>query len=130
MTAPVSGTLETGSYPASVSLLESAARTTTQTVDFSPGAHEALVVVLTSQTQAGAGLTLSLQRFDPASGAWETILTAVKLSTVGTKTLLIGPYVAASANAAATLPIPPIVRAVVTVDDATSYTWSLAAHAS
>lgn len=110
----------------SVSLLASAARTTTQTSADQTNYNSRALHVIWNITAhgGGTGATLSIQGKD-AAGIYYTLLTGIAETTTGTKVYKIGPGITATANAAASDFVPRIFRVVVTAGDATSITYSL-----
>jgi hypothetical protein len=131
MATPFAGSLESGHGAADAILLNSAARTTLQTIDFAPGVtHTTLEVTTDITTYTSGGLTISIQAFDPASGKWITLLSSTDKQAAATSTLIVGPLIPASANVSAARSLAPRMRVAVAVDDATSITYSIGVRAS
>lgn len=110
-----------------VSLLTSAARTTTQTSADQTNHNARAIHIIWDITVhgGGAGATLSIQSKD-AIGIYYTLLTGVAETTTGTKVYKLGPGITTAANAAAADFLPRTFRVVITAGDATSITYSLA----
>lgn len=109
-----------------VTLLASAARTTTQTSsDIANDYCNALIVVLDMTVVGTGSVTVSIQGKDATSGQYRTLLTGAAITTNSTNTYKIGPTVAASANAIAQDYLPPTFRIVVTANNANTATYSV-----
>ena len=108
--------------------LASAARTSTQTGPDQINSDRydmiELYLDLTAFSTA-ASLTLRLQRWDPAKGAFVDLLVAAALTGNGQSTLRLGPLVPDVANLSRTGYVPGRFRWVVTHGNGNSHTYSL-----
>ena len=114
--------------PADLTLIASAAFTTTQTTaDQSNFAGKGLRVVL-SVTNAGTGsVTLEIDAKDVASGVYSLLLTGVAVTTNSTNIYVIHPELTAAANSIAKDVLPHTWRVKVTANNANSITYSVGA---
>lgn len=110
-----------------VTLLASAARTTTQTsadlVNYNGASF--LDVILDVTAVATSSLTLAVDAKDPASGKYYNLITGATVSTVSTNVYRVGVGLTAAANSIVNLPVPRTFRIVVTVGNANSTTYSV-----
>ena len=106
-------------------LLASAARTTTQTVEITNKHSGAHIIIDATVDPATASVTPTIDGFDPASGKWYNILTGAAVTAVGTTVLTIHPWITASANVKANDFLPEVFRVVMTVADTDSLTYSI-----
>jgi hypothetical protein len=110
-----------------ITLLASAARTTTQTsadiVNYN--GNSALIVVLDMTTVGTASVTVSIDGKDTVSGKYYNILTGAAIITNSTNRYKVGPNIAAVANSIAQDYLPRIFRIVVTANNANSGTYSV-----
>ncbi len=109
-----------------VTLLASAARTTTQTsADIIVYNATKLIVVL-DMTSIGTGsVTVSIDGKDSVSGKYYNILTGLAITSNSTNRYRIGETLAAVANSVAQDYLPRIIRIVVTANNANSATYSV-----
>jgi YbbR domain-containing protein len=106
--------------------LASGARTTTQTQAVQTNESADGIRVVTDITSAGTGsITVAIEAQDPASSKWVTVLATLALTTNQTKTLLVYPGAAASANASVNDRLPLKWRINVTANNANSMTYSV-----
>lgn len=110
-----------------VTLLASAARTTTQTsadiITYNTGA---IVITLDVTTNASGSITLSIDGKDGASGKYQNLLTGLAVaSATGTFVYVIDPAIPDSANSKAQRRLPRTIRIVVTANNANSATYSV-----
>ena len=111
---------------ADVVLLASASRTATQTQADQDNSYRKGIRVVADITTAGTGsITVDIQAKDAASGKWVSILASAALTTNQTKTLLVFPGAAASANASVNDRLPKTWRIVVTANNANAMTYSV-----
>lgn len=110
-----------------VTLLASAARTTTQTSAdiINYNGISALVVTLDMTTVGTGSVTLSINGKDTASGKYYTILTGSAVTTNSTNVYRVGPKIAAVANSIAQDYLPRTFQIVVTANNANSATYSV-----
>lgn len=107
-------------------LLPSIARTaTTTSADVSVSSGTGLVVVLDVTAGSVLLLTLAIQRKDPASGKYVTILTSASVTGVSTNTYKVHPDLAAVANLTVNDVLAGTFRVVVTHGNATSCTYTV-----
>lgn len=109
-------------------LLPSASRTTTQTSanlynDY--GTKAAIAVVLDATVIGSATLLVTIDGLDQASGKWINLLTGASITTNSTNRYLVGPSIAASANAIAQTYVPSTFRIVVTQGGSGAATYSV-----
>lgn len=108
-----------------VSLLASAARTTTQTGADTTNYNAKGIKVYLSVTSAGTGsITVSIQAKDPA-GVYYTLLTGAAVTTNSTNTYTIYPGMTVAANVSASDVLSRVFRVVVTHNNANSITYSV-----
>lgn len=114
--------------PLEVTVLASAAQTTTQTqADQINQLCRGIVVVL-NVTAAGLGsITLEIDGKDPVSGAYYALLTGAAVTTNGTTIYRVYPGLAAVANATASDVLPRTWRVKVTANNANAVTYSVGA---
>jgi len=112
--------------PADLTLLASAAQTTTQTLaDQANFAGKGIRVTL-DVTVAGTGsITLEIDAKDPASGKYLALLTGAAVTTVSTNVYVIHPELTAAANSIAKDVLPHTWRVKVTANNANSITYSV-----
>lgn len=112
---------------ADVTLLASAARTTTQTgADQSNSSGRGLKVVLDmTNVAAGPDVTLKIQGKDVASGKYYDILAGTNVTTVSTVVYTVYPGMTPVANATVSDVIPRTWRVIVTANNANSGTYSV-----
>lgn len=109
-------------------ILQSLARTTTQTNTLATGDGKGVVCVL-SMTVVGTGsVTLSINGYDPISGATWLLLAGAAVVTNSTNVYKVYPGLTASANAVANDVIPSVLQFVVTANNANTATYSLSAN--
>jgi|SRR3569833_485349 len=109
-----------------VTLLASAARTTTQTgSDITNLSANTLVVCLDVTTAGTGSVTILIEGKDAASGKYRTLLQGAAVTTVTTNYYKVGPTIAASANAIAQEYLPTTFRITVTANNANSVTYSV-----
>lgn len=115
-------------------ILPSAARTTTQTVDAPShlaapmGATLALEVVMDTTAAATGSVTLSIEEYDEAKGGFVTRLASAAVTTVSVTRLTVGVSVPSAANASATGIVAKRWRVVATANNANSQTYSVSAR--
>lgn len=110
-----------------VTLLASAARTTTQTsADLVNYNGLSTLAVTLDVTSAGTGsITLAINRKDAASGKYVQMLAGAAVTTNSTNVYKIGPTIAAVANSIAQDYMPRTFQIVVTANNANSMTYSV-----
>lgn len=108
-------------------LLASAARTTTQTSpDLSNNGGIGLLTVVLDVTSAGTGsVTVTINGKDPASGKYFLLLSGAAVTTNSTNVYRVNPFIPASANVTAQLPVPKTFQIVVTANNANTMTYSV-----
>ena len=112
-----------------LTLLASAARTTTQTsADLVSYNATTLQVVIDITAFTAGSLTITVDMKDTASGKYINMLTSAALAAAATTRLRIGPDVAAVANLSAVDYLPRVFRIVATVGSADSITYSIGYH--
>ena len=85
-----------------VTLFASAARTATPTpATFTAEAESVEVIVDITAVTATPAVTFHVERQDPASGKWITLLSSAALAVVATTRLRVSPHMAAVANSVA-----------------------------
>lgn len=129
---PVLGTDQAGNAVAStdnISLVASAAYTTTQTTADQTNYTARGVIVVLDMTNVGAGpsVTLEIDGKDPVSGKYYAILTGAAVTTVSTNIYRVYPGLTASANATANDVLPHTWRVKVVANNANSGTYSVGA---
>ncbi len=111
-----------------ISLVPSAAYTTTQTSADQTNQRCRGVVVVLDMTAVGTGsVTLTIQGKDPVSGKYYTLLAGAAVTTNSTNVYRVYPGLAAAANATANDVLPKTWRVVVTANNANSATYSVGA---
>jgi hypothetical protein len=105
----------------------SAARTATPTAfEFSPRNAKALTVFIdATAVTATPSVVCTIDGKDPLSGKYFNMLTSAAIATVSTKTMRIGPGLAAVANLTIADFLPSAMRIVMTHGDADSITYSV-----
>lgn len=110
-------------------VLASAARTTTQTGGDIHTYGATQVEVTLDMTTVGTGsVTLSIQGFDVAKGAFVTLLASAAIVTDITTILRYGLGFPVVANASAAGVLPGVIRVVVTANNANSATYSVSSR--
>lgn len=114
----------------SMTVLESAARTTSQTVEWQGNLSCKGVEVFIDVTAISAtpSLVLSINNVDPVSGQERVVLQSAAITGTGTTTLRVYPGIAATANVAASDFIAPFGTIKVTAADADSATYTVGAN--
>lgn len=112
-----------------ITVLASAARTTTQTqADQTNYNHRGIMVILDmTEAAASPSVTLEIDAKDPASGAYKSLLTGAAVTTVSTNIYTVYPGAPATANVSANSPLPRTWRIKVTANNANSGTYSVGA---
>lgn len=108
-------------------VVASAARTATpDTEEFTIGSDVDAIVLLINTSAAGASPSTvpKIEGVDRTSGAVWTLLTGAAITATGVVALTVGTGVTASANVAAGLPVPPVIRVTFTHGNGTSHTYS------
>lgn len=109
-----------------VTLLASAARTTTQTSADIVCYNAKKLIVTLDMTVVGTGsVTVSIDGKDSTSGKYYNILTGAAITTNSTNRYRIGETLAAVANSVAQDYLPRVIRIVVTANNANSATYSV-----
>lgn len=109
-----------------VTLLNSAARTTTQTSsDITTYNLSAIQIILDVTTPGTGSITVSIDGKDPASGKYYNLLTGSAVTTAVTNVYTVDPNVPAVANVTAQKRLPRTFRIVVTHNNANSITYSV-----
>lgn len=109
-----------------VTLLASAARTTTQTSADITTYNLGAITVTLDMTVVGTGsVTLSIDGKDPASGKYYNLLTGGLVITNSTNVYFVDPTIAGAANVNAQRRLPRIIRIVVTANNANAATYSV-----
>jgi hypothetical protein len=105
----------------------SAARTATPTAfEFSPQAARAVTVFIDATAITSTpSVVCTIDGKDQLSGKWFNMLTAAAVTSVSTKTLRIGPGLAAVANLTIADFLPGAMRIVMTHGDTDSITYSV-----
>lgn len=128
---PLQGTLVVGTEPGEAVLLSSAARTVTNSVYFAPGNDRNIVeIVLNITAGTSLNITPSIERWDPASETWITLLTGTASTGVAAQRLSVGPHALTTTNVSATCALGPHMRVTLTHGNATAATYSVGAVAS
>lgn len=115
----------------SMTVLESAARTTTQSVEWQGNLSCKGVEVfidVTAVGMPGPSLTVAINNVDPISGKARAVLTSAAITATGTTVLRVYPGITASANVAASDFIAPFGTITVTAGNANSATYSVGAN--
>lgn len=81
-----------------------------------PLTHGQIIVNVSART--GGSITPSIEGYDPASGAWYTILTGTAMSSVSQQVLQVGPNFAATANVSVNTILPTTWRVTLTSSSA------------
>ncbi len=110
-----------------VSLLASAARTTTQTsADQINYQGVSAMVIVVNVTSAGTGsITVSIDGKDAVSSSYYNILTGAAITTNSTNVYRVGPHITAVTNSIALDYVPRTFRIVITANNANSVTYSV-----
>lgn len=109
-----------------VTLLASAARTTTQTsADIVNYNFKKLTVVLDMTVVGTGSVTVSINGKDSASGKYYNILTGAAITTNSTNRYRVGENLAAVANSIAQDYLPRVIQIVVTANNANTATYSV-----
>lgn len=106
-------------------VLPSAARTTTQTVDVNNISGTGCVVILDMTVVGTGSVTLTIKGRDPLSGKVYTILTGAAVTTNSTNVYKVFIGVTAAANAAVSDVVPYGVEILVTANNANAATYSV-----
>lgn len=119
----------TSPQPIDITILASAARTTTQTGADTENIHCSGIILVLDMTNVAAGpsVTLSIDGKDPASGKYFNLLTGAAVTTASTNVYWLFPGAVVTANVSANMVLPKIWRTVVTANNANSGTYSLGA---
>ncbi len=111
-----------------ITVLASAARTTTQTqADQTNYNHRGIVAVLDMTTVGTGSVTLEIDGKDPVSGKYYAILTGAAVTTNVTNTYTIYPGNTVATNVSASTVLPRTWRIKVTANNANSATYSVGA---
>lgn len=113
-----------------VTLLASAAQTTTQTIDnikAPPGARGVTIVVDTTVNAVACSNVVTINAKDPVSGKTNTLLTSAAITGVSTRFLTCYPGATTAANVTVSFPISPTYQVVVTAGNSNSATYSVSA---
>lgn len=109
-----------------VSLLASAARTTTQTGADTANYNARGIHVVLDMTVVGTGsVTLTLEGKDEVSGKYYTVLSGAAVTTNSTNVYKVYPGLTAAANAVASDVLPRTFRISVTANNANAATYSV-----
>ena len=115
-----------------IQVLDSAVRTTAQTVNLeNPNARGVLVVLDVTLDAASAVLTLTIRGRDVVSGKFVDLLVAATVAAVGTTAYIVYPGVAAAAEGITKVvgyPLPLDWNIEIAVADADAMTYSVSAH--
>jgi hypothetical protein len=126
--ATQSGTWTISTQVADLTLLASAAQTTTQTLaDQSNPAARGVRVVLDMTTVGTGSVTLEIDAKDVASGKYMVLLTGAAVTTNSTNVYIVHPDLTAAANSIAKDILPRTWRVKVTANNANSATYSVGA---
>jgi hypothetical protein len=123
-------TMTSESVTANLTLLASAAQTTTQTLaDQTNATGRGVQVILDATVNAGGAgsITLEIDGKDPASGKYYSLLTGAAVVTVTTNVYRVYPGLTAAANATANDVLPRTWRVKVTANNANPVTYSVGA---
>lgn len=113
-----------GSVLESVPLIPSASRTVTNYSDRQDNLKSKGVIVDINVTDAGTGsVTLSIQRWNPATSTWVDMLATAAITTATTGTLTLFPGSAVTANVSANASLPRGWRVAVTHNNANAMTY-------
>lgn len=111
-----------------ISLIASAAYTTTQTVADQTNYNARGIIVVLDMTVVGTGsVTLEIDMKDPVSGKYVSLLTGAAVTTNSTNVYTVYPGAPATANVSANSPLPRTWRVKVTANNANSATYSVGA---
>ncbi len=111
-----------------ITLLASAARTTTQTVADQTNYNARGIVVVLDMTVVGTGsVTLEIDAKDPVSGKYYAVLTGAAVTTNSTNVYTVYPGNTVTANVSASTVLPRTWRVKVTANNANSATYSVGA---
>lgn len=120
--------------PNEVALVASGAYTATASAEFGVPMGAQVVEVHFDQTvgTAGQSLTIGIDYFDPASGAWVNLITSAARAQATTDScnVSVNPNTAAVTNVSAQSPVRRRMRATVTHADTKSVTYSLSVTAA
>ena len=113
-----------------VTILASAARTTSPTIPKRDNFEMSGVVIVVSSTSITStpSVTVTILLYDPVSTATLSLLASAAITSVATTTLTIFPGATASANVAANAHLPPVWYLTSVHGDADSITYSITAH--
>ena len=115
-----------------IQVLDSAVRTTAQTINLeNPNAKGVLVVLDVTLDAASAVLTLTIRGRDAVSGKFVDLLVAVAVAAVGTTAYIVYPGVAAAAEGITKVvgyPLPLDWNIEIAVADADAMTYSVSAY--
>jgi len=113
-----------GSVNESLLLITSASRTATNYSDRQENLRGRGVIATINVTTAGTGsVTLSIQRYDPATGAWVDMLASAAVTTATSASITIYPGLTAAANSVASAVLPRGWRVAVTHNNANAITY-------
>jgi hypothetical protein len=111
-----------------ITVLASAARTTTQTqADQTNYNHRGILVVLDVTVPGTGSITVEIDGKDPVSGKYYALLTGAAVTTTTTNVYRVYPGLTAAANATASDVLPRTWRVKVTHNNANSITYSVGA---
>ena len=111
-----------------ITLLASAARTTTQTVADQTNYNARGIIVVLDMTVVGTGsVTLEIDAKDPVSGKYYAVLTGAAVTTNSTNVYTVYPGNTVTANVSASTVLPRTWRVKVTANNANSATYSVGA---
>jgi len=119
-------TFERTTGPLEVTILSSAARTTTQTGSDQTNRNARGIAVVLDMTAVGTGsVTLTIEGKDPLSGKYVTLLAGIAVTTNSTNVYTVYPGYAATANVSANAALWRTWRVNVTANNANSATYSV-----
>ncbi|MDE1904966.1 MAG: hypothetical protein KGH75_00765 [Rhodospirillales bacterium] len=128
LVSPGSGLAVEPTNQDTITLVASAAYTTTQTSADQTNTNGRGVIVVLDMTAVGTGsVTLEIDGKDPVSGKYYTILTGAAVTSNSTNIYRVYPGLTAAANATASDVLPRTWRAKVTANNANSATYSVGA---
>lgn len=112
--------------PGTTTVLASAARTATpDTYEFDVSGEVKSITLVTNTSAASTpSTTPKIEGVDRTSGAVWTLLSGAAITATGVSTLTVGTGVTASANVAAGVPVPRVIRVTFTHGNANSHTYS------
>lgn len=116
---------------ASITVLASAARTATPTVDtfhIGGGCDELIVIIDVTAVTATPSVTFTIQGVDPVSDATWDILASAAVTADGTTVLRVSPHLTAAANTIAKDIVPAFFTVAAAHLDGDSITYSVAAQ--